>query len=865
MKKQLLSMIFLLVFGGYAMNASAEKVNSEKAKQIALKHYYASHPNSRVSNVEVQNIVSSDDGNESYYVVNYQGGGFAIVSGDDNAQPILGYTDEGTFDPNSMPEGLSFLLAGYERYVNGIVSEGVENPAAQREWENIEQGSSSRLTNTTSVAPMTTTKWGQSYNNDRDCGMYGTYNKFAPVTGCETKSCGRAYAGCVALAFSQVLAYWKYESSPSLDFDWDNMPDELRNNTPEVEVDAVAHLIRKCGDLVDMSYSCNGSNAYSSKVATALRGMGYPESVYENRSSYNDDAWVAKIIDHLQNGVPVLYRGRSETAGHLMIFDGWSHDRYFHINLGWTGYGNGNYYLIDDPEGFTQYHGAIFNVIPDNIRKVGSILENPIKVKAGSNGEIDYVDARDNRSYGNDYNGYNNQSSEDIFYRFTLTKNSEVELSTCGSGMSDTYIHLLDENGNLVLENDQARESCPSTDYSYIKTQLSAGTYILVSEGYRDAYGSIKTQIKSKVYVEKPGSSFLNPIELPKPTGQNKWEYDFVDSRDNDSYGNKYVGSTNQPSEDIFYKFELKKKSEVEVSTCGSPMSDTFIHLLDANGNMVFENDEAYESCPSTHYSYLKEMLEPGVYYVVSEGYTNSSGVINTQIKTEEYVMKPGSELAASIPTFLLAINEPSRSYTNTLATYGLGDHFKGYYNQPSEDIFYNFELQTEADVTINTCGSPLYDTYIHLLTEEGVEYMQNDDGGCETYRQSTIQARLAPGKYHVVAEAYYYGAGEIKISIEAVNINPQSGPDFMDMSTGEPELLVDTDGELNIAPNPVGNVLNIQSAEEEIEWRIIDLSGKVYKAGNVKSIDVSDMNSGVWIIEIRSAVDNKKLRFVKK
>ena len=47
------------------------------------------------------------DGAADYFVFNVPGNkGFVIVSGDDRAYPVLGQSDEGSFDPDNLPENL---------------------------------------------------------------------------------------------------------------------------------------------------------------------------------------------------------------------------------------------------------------------------------------------------------------------------------------------------------------------------------------------------------------------------------------------------------------------------------------------------------------------------------------------------------------------------------------------------------------------------------------------------------------------------------------------------------------------------------------------------------------------------------------
>ena len=52
---------------------------------------------------------------ELYYVFNRgDNQGFVIATGDDRLRPVIGYTDEGEFDYNNLPDNMKFWLEGYE-------------------------------------------------------------------------------------------------------------------------------------------------------------------------------------------------------------------------------------------------------------------------------------------------------------------------------------------------------------------------------------------------------------------------------------------------------------------------------------------------------------------------------------------------------------------------------------------------------------------------------------------------------------------------------------------------------------------------------------------------------------------------------
>ncbi|TAE42969.1 MAG: hypothetical protein EAY66_00315, partial [Sphingobacteriales bacterium] len=122
---------------------------------------------------------------------------------------------------------------------------------------------------------------------------------------------------------------------------------------------------------------------------------------------------------------------------------------------------------------------------------IGANSTNPINVGTLPIG-ASYSDTKNNspaNGYGNDIG----QPSDDIYYRFTLTTKSKVKLSHCSASF-DTYLHLLNSAGTIITSNDDSGPLCATLQAS-IETQLNAGTYFVVSEGYYNYAGNITTQI----------------------------------------------------------------------------------------------------------------------------------------------------------------------------------------------------------------------------------------------------------------------------------------------------------------------------------------------------------------------------------
>lgn len=150
----------------------------------------------------------------------------------------------------------------------------------------------------------------------------------------------------------------------------------------------------------------------------------------------------------------------------------------------------GTYYVVS--EGYGSNSGYITTEISIDIPgPPGSTKANPIDAGTLVSGNT-YTDTQNNspvNGYGNDIG----QPSDDIYYKFTLSNTAEVSLSHCGSAI-DTYMYLLDTYGTILSVNDDNGPVCAGLQSS-IKTQLSSGTYYVVSEGYGSNTGNITTTI----------------------------------------------------------------------------------------------------------------------------------------------------------------------------------------------------------------------------------------------------------------------------------------------------------------------------------------------------------------------------------
>lgn len=294
--------------------------------------------------------------------------GYVVVSADDSGAPLLGYSDVGTFNPDSLAPSMKAWLESYADQIYRGAEAGV-----------VYRGVKSRVTRQ-KVSPMLTTTWDQT----------SPYNNLCPLDGGV-----RTYTGCVATAMAQVMNYHKWPvkgtgsnsyswngQTLSMDFstvtfDWNNMPANCNAaGVTDAQKNGVATLMKACGYAVNMDYGTVDSGASSLMMVKALcENFGYSKGGgWARRCFYTTDEWENLVYNELTTSGPVLYDGESGSGGHQFVCDGYDGEGYFHINWGWSGMSDG-YFMLSalDPEsqgaggslsGYNFNQGIAVNVHP---------------------------------------------------------------------------------------------------------------------------------------------------------------------------------------------------------------------------------------------------------------------------------------------------------------------------------------------------------------------------------------------------------------------------------------------------------------------------------------------------------------------
>ncbi|MDR1222621.1 MAG: Ig-like domain-containing protein [Tannerella sp.] len=358
----LLSVLFL-----FACWSEAENVPVDRALRAAEQYYgqmgnvsLRSSGDSRMTlaytaKPEGMTLRSSAGVEAYFYVFNLaDSGGFIIVSGNDRAYPVLGYSFKGSFDVKNAPPVFMEWLQGYQNEISTVRQNHPEFPVDPA-WAELEKGTLLRnISLRRAVGPLGTAEWNQG----------DPYNLQCPLLGST-----RTVTGCTATAMAIVMKYhadhgfrstgtgshsytWdgKTLSANFGSFDWANMPDTTAGYTNDTQKNAVAKLMYHCGVSIEANYgtgSGGGTSAALYDVETALvNHFGYDASMEHLwRSGFSDDEWKSLLKTELDNNRPVPYAGWGGKGAHAFVCEGYTDYDEYSMNWGWGGYANGNFRL----------------------------------------------------------------------------------------------------------------------------------------------------------------------------------------------------------------------------------------------------------------------------------------------------------------------------------------------------------------------------------------------------------------------------------------------------------------------------------------------------------------------------------------
>lgn len=349
--------------------------------------------------------MSKEDGNALIFVVNYKGGGYALVSASTDYYPVIAYSETGSFNTNSsaMPPSLISWLNEQKGIISGSVQ--IEDSIKQkcRQLWAIQRAKMQASASPQRVATTDPKAEGAFRQRIHELGSMGyraipltqaknilpanssTYNDFvskaeqlrSPLeytifafkqtnqnyeTGpLVTTEWGQRYpynalckaspysdpAGCMTIAMAQIMHMFKHPSN----YIWSNMPDTGATTDTQV-------LIRDIASALGIDFYSNYSGVYVNRAIATFRNKFQYNVV---KKDYNSGQMIAAV----SRGELVLVVGSdpNKNEAHAWICDGArsssSQTDYFveYITESYT-YGNEGWPSLETPWGIYNTYGT---------------------------------------------------------------------------------------------------------------------------------------------------------------------------------------------------------------------------------------------------------------------------------------------------------------------------------------------------------------------------------------------------------------------------------------------------------------------------------------------------------------------------
>ena len=207
---------------------------------------------------------------------------------------------------------------------------------------------------------------------------------------------------------------------------------------------------------------------------------------------------------------------------------------------------------------------------------------------------------------------------------------------------------------------------------------------------------------------------------------------DTVDNNPINCYGDDYNSTKNalhvygQPSDDIYYQFTLDRIENVMISLCSSPLTNTYVHLLDASGVRISSNDDAGPFCNNQRSS-LVQTLSAGTYFVVVEGKGTNSGSIVLELSKREGLkfVDDGDVLTAASNNSLLDLGTGAFTFVGNIASTKTSGYSIIMSKRSSSSDGYLLGINTDGRLWVQLAGTDyiaptstpsLYDSKCHYV-----------------------------------------------------------------------------------------------------------------------------------------------------
>lgn len=779
----------------------------------------------------------SGDSQPLFYVFN-RDAGFVIVSADDRAPEVLGYSDAGPFDVDSLPDNFRYLLNTYAVELESLAAtpEGIVLPEKMVERSTQATGKS--------VAPLLgSILWDQG----------DPYNLQCPVM----SDGGRSVVGCVATAMAQIMGYHQWpekgtgtipgyttrsqglvideENIENTYYDWDHIMPVYTSESTDEERNAVATLMYHCGISVGMDYGYE-SGAFSQDVPEALTTyFGYNKNMkLLNRLYYTKAEWDSIIRHELDEKRPVYYSGASAQGGHAFVCDGYDTNGLFHINWGWSGMSNGYFTLSNltptaqgtggSNGGFNWSQAIITGIQPQTLPDDGLYqlcMDTTLMVSRTEIGR--------NESFEVWVNGLWNQGSNTFEGNIGPALCDEAGNVVCPLEMMSTLLERSYGWYSLSFGEKTIPGTVPDGSYRLHLVYQASGLsdyHIMRTPAGTPNYLQVTVNGDRVTFADAAGFDVdlqLDALELSGNLYQNRngrFTYTVTNR------GCEYVSSLVLVLESV---------------TDGSMVQwGTFNPVSIAPGEtQTFEVSEHITVAPG----------EYNLYLCYNEG-NNANGAFSYMTVMGE----PQRVTVYEAP----AEGTPDLQLVSPLTLEGDGDSVN------RADIRMSARVANRGAYFANDVVAFIFsesgDTYISYI---GYQQLIID---ADEEVDVNIDAALTLDDGTYVAVLYYYNGSDW------IQFTPYENS-FVYFTLSTPTGLDEVDGAagaLALWPNPVQEVLHVRQAGEVIDVAVYDLSGRELlrltpAPGEELQIPVADLQAGTYLLRVRTAREVNTTQFIKK
>ena len=327
-------------FNSHRTVQGTRRASAVTATSLKLVYVGAMPGSSETVNVHTRRASGSNESPVSpcFYVYNADdNSGFVIISADDAADPVIGYSFSGSFDPDDIPDGLQFMLNRYAKQIASLRTSGIRKVSNRAPEEG-----------TIVVDKLLTTTWGQGY----------PYN--SKVHGLPT--------GCMNTAMAQIINYYQYpksikDASPtSITYHkggWEFSSIPVEGSTSIYDYSSFKDSYGGMGTVNSSEAEKIGSFfldistaiAYTKTGTSSAGGLPGLLEYYNEVLGYDPFAYFYLIVNathyeeegrqilckELDNGRPIF----TGNGDHAFVLDGYASDGSFHVNWGWAGVSDG--------------------------------------------------------------------------------------------------------------------------------------------------------------------------------------------------------------------------------------------------------------------------------------------------------------------------------------------------------------------------------------------------------------------------------------------------------------------------------------------------------------------------------------------